>query len=76
MFNRQSIAGSLIGGIKATQEVLDLCAKHQIWPDCQTIKADQIQWAWEQLTGAGGNKDGLRYVIDVKASLETDFVPK
>jgi uncharacterized zinc-type alcohol dehydrogenase-like protein len=47
MFNRQSIAGSLIGGIKATQEVLDLCAKHQIWPDCETIKADKIQWAWE-----------------------------
>jgi uncharacterized zinc-type alcohol dehydrogenase-like protein len=40
IMKRQTIAGSLIGGIKATQEMLDLCDKHQIWPDTQTIKAD------------------------------------
>jgi len=37
----------MIGGIKATQEVLDLCAKHQIWPDCELILADGIGAAWE-----------------------------
>ena len=67
MFQNQAIAGSLIGGVKETQECLDLCAKHQIWPDCETVTADKIDWCWEQLNGA--NKDGVRYVIDIKASL-------
>jgi len=54
-----------------------VCAKHNITPDCQTITASKIDWAWEQLLGQGGNKDGVRYVIDVKASLEEkDFLPK
>jgi alcohol dehydrogenase (NADP+) len=77
MFTRKSVAGSLIGGIAATEEVLELCAKHNILPDCQTITASKIDWAWEQLLGEGGNKDGVRYVIDIKASLEDkDFIPK
>jgi uncharacterized zinc-type alcohol dehydrogenase-like protein len=77
MMNRQSVAGSLIGGIKATEECLELCAKHGITPDCQTITASQINWAWDQLDGDGGNKDGIRYVIDVQASLKDEsFVPK
>jgi uncharacterized zinc-type alcohol dehydrogenase-like protein len=75
MFNRQKIAGSLIGGIAATQECLDLCAKHKIWPDCQVIEANQIDWAWEQLNTS--NKDGLRFVIDIKKSLANDsFIAK
>jgi len=77
IFGRHSVAGSLIGGIDATQECLELCAKHQIWPDCKVIEAKDIDWAWEQLSGAGGNADGVRYVIDIKKSLENaDFVPK
>jgi len=67
MMQRKNIAGSLIGGIKATQEVIDLCHKHNIYPDCQTIEASQINWAWEQLDGK--NSDGVRYVIDIKKSL-------
>lgn len=39
MFNRVSIAGSLIGGIAETQEVIDLCHKHNIYPDCEMITA-------------------------------------
>jgi len=70
------MAGSLIGGIKETQEVVDLCHKHNIYPDCEMIEAKQIQWAWDQLTTGGGNADGIRYVIDVKKSLQnTDFLP-
>jgi len=38
--NRHSIAGSMIGGIKNTQEVLEFCAKHQIFPDTQIITTD------------------------------------
>lgn len=70
---RQNITGSHIGGIKATEECLELCAKHGIGPDVQLITADQIDWAWEQLQA---NKDGIRYVLDIKKSLENkDFVP-
>lgn len=75
MFNRLSIAGSLIGGIKETQEVIDLCHQHNIYPDCEMIEAKQIDWAWDQLCGDGKNPDGIRYVIDIKKSLSGDFVP-
>jgi uncharacterized zinc-type alcohol dehydrogenase-like protein len=47
MFKRQSIAGSLIGGIAATEECLALCAKHNITPDIQVIEAKEIDWAWD-----------------------------
>lgn len=47
MMERKSIAGSIIGGIADTQELLEFCAKHKIWPDCQVIEADKIQWAWD-----------------------------
>lgn len=74
MYQRHAVAGSGIGGIKETQDCLDLCAKHQIWPDCETVTANKLDWCWEQLHGA--NKDGIRYVIDVKASLaDKSFVP-
>jgi uncharacterized zinc-type alcohol dehydrogenase-like protein len=74
MYQRHAIAGSLIGGIAETQECLDFCAKHQIWPDCETVLANKLDWCWEQLNTS--NKDGLRYVIDVKASLaDKDFIP-
>jgi len=77
MFKRQKIGGSLIGGIKATEECLDLCAKHGIYPDIHLIEAKEIDWAWQELIGPAGNKDGVRYVIDIKKSLENkDFVPK
>lgn len=69
MIPRKKIAGSIIGGIKATEECLELCAKAQIFPDVQLIEADKIDWAWDQLMGEGGNKDGVRYVIDIKKSL-------
>lgn len=75
MFNRISVAGSLIGGIKETQEVIDLCHQHNIYPDCEMIEANKIDWAWDKL-GGGGNPDGIRYVIDIKKSLENkDFCP-
>lgn len=75
MMKRQSIAGSLIGGIKETQEVVDLCFQHGIYPDCKVIEAKDIDWAWDQLMTT--NADGIRYVIDIKKSLENkEFLPK
>jgi len=74
MMKRISIAGSLIGGIKETQEVVDLCFKHGIYPDCKVVEAKDIDWAWDQLIHT--NADGIRYVIDVKKSLENkEFLP-
>lgn len=74
MFARKSISGSIIGGMKATQECVDFCHKHNIYPDCQTVTADKLDWVWEELDKS--NAAGLRYVIDIKASLASDFVPK
>jgi len=75
MFSRLSITGSLIGGIKETQEVVDLCFKHGIYPDCKIVEAKDIDSCWDQLKNT--NADGIRYVIDVKKSLENkDFLPQ
>jgi len=75
MMGRLSIAGSLIGGIKETQEVLDMCFKHGIYPDCKMVEAKDIDDCWAQLQSS--NADGLRYVIDIKKSLENkDYLPQ
>ena len=72
---RKGVAGSLIGGIGPTEEMLAFCSKHEIFPDCESVEAKQIDWVWDQL--ATSNKDGVRYVIDVKKSLANqEFVPK
>ena len=74
MMNRLSISGSIIGGIKETQEMVDFCFKHKIYPECQSIEAKDIDWAWDQLEKT--NPDGVRFVIDIKKSLENkDFLP-
>ena len=64
VMGRRRIAGSLIGGIKETQEVLDFCAQHEILPECEMIKADELNKAWESL--ASGNPDH-RFVIDMNS---------
>lgn len=61
IFNRVNFNGSLIGGIAETQEVMDYCAEHQIYPQIQIIKATEINEAWEKVV----NKEArYRYVID------------
>ena len=73
--SRISIAGSLIGGVKETQEVVDFCFEHGIYPDCKVIEAKDIDWCWDQLDST--NADGIRFVIDIKKSLKNkDFLPK
>ena len=62
IFGRRRIAGSLIGGIQDTQELLDFCAKHNILPDCEIIKPEQINDAWEKLSNG---YPAHRYVIDM-----------
>ncbi|HEY0246643.1 MAG TPA: NAD(P)-dependent alcohol dehydrogenase [Gryllotalpicola sp.] len=60
--NRRSFAGSSIGGIRETQEMLDFCAEHGIAPETELIGADDINAAYERVL-----KSDVRYrfVIDI-----------
>ena len=61
IFNRVNFNASLIGGIPETQEVMDYCAKNNIYPQIEVINADQINDAWDKVV----NKEArYRYVID------------
>lgn len=62
LLGRRSIAGSAIGGIAETQEMLDFCAKHGITSDIETIQMQSINDAYERML-----KGDVRYrfVIDM-----------
>jgi alcohol dehydrogenase (NADP+) len=49
IFQRRNFAGSLIGGIAETQEMLDFCAKHQIIADVEIIPIQKINEAYERM---------------------------
>lgn len=66
IISRRSFAGSLIGGIAETQEMLDFCGKHNITSDIEMIKIQDINKAYERLL-KGDIK--YRFVIDM-ASLK------
>ncbi|ELQ6150356.1 NAD(P)-dependent alcohol dehydrogenase [Cronobacter turicensis] len=61
IFKRRAIAGSMIGGIPETQEMLDFCAEHHIVADIELIRAEDINAAWERMI-KGDVK--YRFVID------------
>jgi uncharacterized zinc-type alcohol dehydrogenase-like protein len=63
---RRKLAGSLIGGIRETQEMLDFCAEHEVAADVEVIPIDKINEAYERML-----KGDVRYrfVIDI-ASLK------
>jgi len=66
VFGRKSIAGSVIGGIAETQEVIDYCAARNIKADIELIRAEDINRAYDRVV----NKDvKYRFVIDM-ASLK------
>jgi uncharacterized zinc-type alcohol dehydrogenase-like protein len=58
---RKSFAGSLIGGIAETQEMLNFCAEHGLGAEIEVIKADQIDEAWERVLSSDVR---YRFVID------------
>jgi uncharacterized zinc-type alcohol dehydrogenase-like protein len=62
IFGRHSLAGSLIGGIAETQEMLDYCAAHDIVSDIEMIRMDEINEAYERLM-LGDVR--YRFVIDM-----------
>lgn len=61
---RRSLAGSLVGGIKETQEMLDYCAEHNIVSDVEMITIDQINEAYQRTLDADVR---YRFVIDMKS---------
>ncbi|HVX49714.1 MAG TPA: NAD(P)-dependent alcohol dehydrogenase [Chitinophagaceae bacterium] len=64
--NRRSIIGSMIGGTKETQEMLDYCAEHNIVADVEVIKMQEINEAYERMVKSDVK---YRFVIDL-ASLK------
>jgi len=66
ILGRKSVAGSVIGGIAETQEMLDFCGEHNIVSEIEIIKIEEINQAYERML-----KSDVRYrfVIDM-ASLK------
>jgi uncharacterized zinc-type alcohol dehydrogenase-like protein len=62
IMGRRNIAGSLVGGIRETQEMLDFAAQHGITPQIEVIRADQINEAYERVLR---NDVRYRFVIDM-----------
>lgn len=62
IFKRRRLAGSLIGGIRETQEMLDFCAQHGIVSDIELIPMDYINTAYERMLKSDVK---YRFVIDV-----------
>jgi uncharacterized zinc-type alcohol dehydrogenase-like protein len=60
--HNRAVGGSAIGGIPETQEMLDFCAKHDIYPDCEMIRIDEVNEAYERLLK---NDVRYRFVIDM-----------
>ena len=62
IFKRRSLAGSLIGGIRETQEMLDFCAEHNIVSDVEVIPMQKINEAYERMLKSDVK---YRFVIDM-----------
>jgi len=58
---RRSLAGSMIGGIPETQEMLDFCAEHDVRPEIEVIAPDYINEAYERVLASDVR---YRFVID------------
>jgi uncharacterized zinc-type alcohol dehydrogenase-like protein len=66
IMRRRKLGGSLIGGIRETQEMLDFCAKHNVAADIEVIPIQKINEAYERMLKADVR---YRFVIDI-ASLK------
>ena len=61
---RKNMAGSMIGGISETQEMLDFCGKHQVLPEVEMIDIQNINEAWDRVVKSDVK---YRFVIDMKS---------
>lgn len=64
VFRRRSLAGSLIGGIAETQEMLDFCAEHGLTADIEMIDIQDINTAYERMVKSDVK---YRFVIDMES---------
>lgn len=69
LMGRKLVAGSGIGGMKETQEMIDFAAKHNITADIEVIPMDYVNTAMERLSKADVK---YRFVIDVAKTLKAD----
>jgi cinnamyl-alcohol dehydrogenase len=70
LVGRKIVAGSLIGGIKETQEMIDFAAKHNVKPDIEIIPIDYVNTAMERLLKADVK---YRFVIDIGNTLKPSY---
>lgn len=68
LFGRRSLSGSLIGGLKETQEMLDFCGRHNITADVEVIPIQKVNEAYERLVRSDVK---YRFSIDM-ASLKSE----
>jgi uncharacterized zinc-type alcohol dehydrogenase-like protein len=61
---RRRVAGSPIGGIAETQEMLDFCARKNVLPDCEMLRMEQINEAFQRMERADVR---YRFVIDMSS---------
>lgn len=61
---RRNITGSLIGGIRETQEMLDFCGEHNVLPEVEMIDIQNINEAWDRVVKADIK---YRFVIDMES---------
>jgi uncharacterized zinc-type alcohol dehydrogenase-like protein len=62
ILNRRSLAGSMIGGIRETQEMLEFCAKHKIASDIELTSIQKVNEAYERVLSSDVR---YRFVIDM-----------
>ncbi|WP_343732158.1 hypothetical protein [Duganella sp.] len=62
ILGRKSVAGSAIGGLKETQEMMDVCAEHNIVSDVEMIASQDFNRAYQRLVM---NDVNYRFVIDM-----------
>ena len=67
---KSRVGMSGIGGIRATQEVMDLCAQNDIKPDIKVCPVEEINEIYSRLDA--GNSSHVRYVLDIAGSLKED----
>jgi len=67
VMQRRHLAGSLIGGIRETQEMLDFCAEHNVLSDVEVIPVEKVNEAYERVIQSDVR---YRFVIDIKSLKE------
>ena len=67
LVGRKIVAGSGIGGMKETQEMVDFAAKHGVRPDIEVIPIDYMNTAMERLLKADVK---YRFVIDIANTMK------